>query len=425
MSKSLENMFSDNMESFFPFERKPKLAVAVSGGADSLALTILADNWVKKFCGSVIAITVDHSIRKESENEAKYVSSLLNDIEIEHRILKYLGATPKTRIQESARQYRYELLGKFCEDEKILHLLVGHHSSDQKETYLMRKWSKSGFIGLAGMSAVRELHSYRIIRPLLNFDPSALKIFLKKNKIRWIEDNSNSDEAFLRVKARKHLSKEPNVNQKKFAVERVSFEKKLNRWLACFAEVSQAGFVSIDFDEFRGLRDKYREYILSRAIVTVAGLNYPPSTPRLIEISNHFKNSINQKTLGGCLVLKKGNKLFCCREIRAKEPEVNIIDKETVIWDRRFRIKLSEFNKKSVKLLRLGRKGFDQLSNAGYYKVTCKVPKVAYMSLPALWERGKVVVVPQFGVKQGVQTEMIAVFSPLQPLVPPNFVVVN
>ena len=158
----LETEFSKNMDVFVPFEKKPKIGVAVSGGSDSLALILLAKNWVKKFGGSVIGITVDHSLRNSSFEEALSVERQLKKLDIQHKIIKYQGLIPKSRIQEVARNYRYKLLSEFCENNNIFHLLVGHHSLDQRETCLMRSWRDSGFIGMAGMSAIREFNSYRL-----------------------------------------------------------------------------------------------------------------------------------------------------------------------------------------------------------------------------------------------------------------------
>ena len=202
------------MENFFPFEKNPKICVAVSGGADSLALTLLTNYWVKKFNGSVIGVTIDHSLRDNSADEAQHVSKELEKFDINHQIIKYDGPKPKTRIQEIARKYRYQLLGDFCKRKNIYHLLVGHHSLDQKETCLMRSWRDSGFIGLAGMSAIIEFNSHRLLRPMLNIDPKELKKYLSDRQVIWVEDISNKNNFYLRVRAREHLVKNSwNLNR--------------------------------------------------------------------------------------------------------------------------------------------------------------------------------------------------------------------
>ena len=94
------------METFFPFEINPKIAVAVSGGSDSLALVLLAKNWTRIYGGSVIGVTVDHSLRDNSYKEALVVKRQLKKLKIQHEIIKYRGPKPKSKIQELARNYR-------------------------------------------------------------------------------------------------------------------------------------------------------------------------------------------------------------------------------------------------------------------------------------------------------------------------------
>ena len=421
----LEAKFSKNMDTFFPFEINPKIAVAVSGGSDSLALVLLAKNWTRIYGGSVIGVTVDHSLRDNSYKEALVVKRQLKKLKIQHEIIKYRGPKPKSKIQELARNYRYKLLANFCEKNNIFHLLVGHHSLDQKETCLMRSWRDSGFIGMAGMSAIREFNCFRLLRPILNLDPNDLKKYLLANKISWIEDESNKNNLFFRVKARNYLSENNWKVDKLVAKKRINFEKLMSKYFALNAEVNQLGFVKFNFNQFVKLKKEFREQILSRSIITVAGLEYPPSLKGLKRISDHFAKSFTSKTLGGCLIIKKSNNLFFIREIRNIEPKKIEIDNELMIWDRRFKIKMTKNYGKQLKLRRLGRKGFDQVTNAGYYNHQSDIPKEALLSLPALWEKDRVISIPNLGVSLYRDLDFTANFSPIQSLSPPGFAVVN
>ncbi|PPR78950.1 MAG: tRNA(Ile)-lysidine synthase [Alphaproteobacteria bacterium MarineAlpha2_Bin1] len=421
----LETEFSKNMDVFVPFEKKPKIGVAVSGGSDSLALILLAKNWVKKFGGSVIGITVDHSLRNSSFEEALSVERQLKKLDIQHKIIKYQGLIPKSRIQEVARNYRYKLLSEFCENNNIFHLLVGHHSLDQRETCLMRSWRDSGFIGMAGMSAIREFNSYRLLRPLLNFDHNDLKNYLLEKKITWIEDQTNKNNFFLRVKARKYLAGKNWSIDKLYAEKRIKFEKAISKFFALNAEVNDLGFVRFNLKQFLKLNRDFRQQILSRSIITVAGLEYSPSMRGLKRVSEHFTRFSNSKTLGGCLLIKKKGNLFCVREIRNIDPKQIEIDAESLLWDRRFKIKMTKSREKQLKLQRLGRKGFDQVTNAGYYNHCSNIPKVALLSLPALWDKDKVISIPNLGVSLYRDLDVTATFAPIQSLSPLGFAVVN
>jgi tRNA(Ile)-lysidine synthase len=92
------------------FETRPLIAVAVSGGPDSLALTILADRWAREHGGELIALTVDHRLRRESAEEAQTVGSWLVARGIAHHVLVWTDPKPVTGIQEAARAARYRLL---------------------------------------------------------------------------------------------------------------------------------------------------------------------------------------------------------------------------------------------------------------------------------------------------------------------------
>jgi tRNA(Ile)-lysidine synthase len=143
------------LESIGGFEARPVLAVAVSGGPDSLALVLLAEKWARQRGGQAWALTVDHGLRPESAAEARRVAFWLAARSIAHQILVWTGDKPASGIQEAARDARYRLLAEWCRTHGCLHLVAAHHREDQVETHLIRRRAGSGPDGLAGMSAVR------------------------------------------------------------------------------------------------------------------------------------------------------------------------------------------------------------------------------------------------------------------------------
>jgi hypothetical protein len=125
------------MAPFEPFEGAPAVAVAVSGGRDSLALALLAQEWAAARSGRIVGLIVDHALRPESAEEAATTVSLLGRHECEAEILRWSEAKPRTGLQEAARTARYRLLREACRRRGILHLLVAHHADDQAETVAM------------------------------------------------------------------------------------------------------------------------------------------------------------------------------------------------------------------------------------------------------------------------------------------------
>ena len=171
--------FDAAMAAFAPYEARPHLAVAVSGGSDSMALALLAHAWAKARGGQVTAITIDHGLRAGSDREAAQVDTWMRARGIDHEVLPWTGPKPATGRQRRARDARYALIDSCCQRRHILHVLLGHTADDQAETYLMRLCHQSRPDGLAGMSAVRELRHCRVLRPLLGISREDLRAMLR------------------------------------------------------------------------------------------------------------------------------------------------------------------------------------------------------------------------------------------------------
>ncbi|MEX2647596.1 MAG: tRNA lysidine(34) synthetase TilS, partial [Alphaproteobacteria bacterium] len=161
-----EAEFAGLMEACGPFEHSPLVAVATSGGADSLALALLAHDWAVRRGGRAIGLVVDHALRRESATEAAEVAAWLGAAGIEPVVLRWHGPKPCGGVQAAARGARYALLESWCRDAGVLHLLLGHQRDDQAETVLMRRRRRAG-PGLAGMAPTVETRDVRVTRPLL------------------------------------------------------------------------------------------------------------------------------------------------------------------------------------------------------------------------------------------------------------------
>ncbi|HZQ01322.1 MAG TPA: tRNA lysidine(34) synthetase TilS [Reyranella sp.] len=273
--------FAALMAPFAPFERNPELAVAVSGGRDSLSLALLAHEWAQKRGGRVIGLIVDHALRDESAEEAQSTRELLRRQAIESEILRWSGAKPARGIQEAARAARYRLLLDACRRRGILHLLLAHHADDQAETIAMRAVRDSGPDGLAGMAALGEQAEARVLRPVLPVARSRLTATLEARGITWIEDPSNSDPRFERVRLRRDGAiRLPSSGEA--GVERARRETALAKVAADLLEVDDpGGNVAVDRAAFNRLSREMRLGLLSRLVQAVGGGDYPPRRERL------------------------------------------------------------------------------------------------------------------------------------------------
>ena len=184
---------------------KDKFAVALSGGPDSLALAFVAK------CFSILNkidikyYLVDHKLRKESSQEAKKVFLLLKKFNIHFKILTWRGVKPKSNIQAIARNKRYSLLINQCKKDKINYLTLGHHSDDVYENFLIRLLRGSGLKGLTsfGKNSEYKQNEVKLLRPFINLDKKDL-IFLSNKVFNfYVEDPSNLNDNFKRIRIRK------------------------------------------------------------------------------------------------------------------------------------------------------------------------------------------------------------------------------
>ncbi|MBP5343721.1 MAG: tRNA lysidine(34) synthetase TilS [Alphaproteobacteria bacterium] len=201
MSFVINNAFDSLMaEANLPVH--PTLVVGVSGGADSLYLTLILNEWIKKHSGKLLAVTVDHALRPGSAKEAEAVHQFLSRHAILHEILVWAGDKPKTRIEEKARVKRYQLLCDFCKEQQADALCLAHHQEDQAETFFLRLTRSSGLKGLASMRFQSMQNGVKILRPLLTTSKKNIVETLRKKHIPWFEDSMNYDPSFERVRWR-------------------------------------------------------------------------------------------------------------------------------------------------------------------------------------------------------------------------------
>ena len=198
----IEAAFAAEMAALRPFESAPTLAVAVSGGADSMALAWLADNWARGQGGRVVALSVDHRLRPSSAEEATLTIARLQRHGIEGEVLRLDGLTIGPDLAARARVARYAALEAACARQGILHLLVGHHAGDQAETIAMRMLAGSAADGLAGMAKLVVRNAVRVLRPLLGVAPEDLRNALRAIGWSWLEDPSNHDPRWQRARLR-------------------------------------------------------------------------------------------------------------------------------------------------------------------------------------------------------------------------------
>ena len=146
------------------------------------------------------AVTVDHGLRAESAAEAEFVAAACAKIGVSHETLKWNRSQSTGNLQDQARRGRYGLIARWAQGRRITHIALGHTADDQAETFLMNLARGSGIDGLAGMRHRWSDDGITWTRPFLLQDRADLRAWLSRRGIAWVDDPSNEDTAYQRVK---------------------------------------------------------------------------------------------------------------------------------------------------------------------------------------------------------------------------------
>jgi tRNA(Ile)-lysidine synthase len=408
------------------FERRPLIAVATSGGPDSLALAILADRWARGCDGRMSALIVDHRLRPESTAEAATVAAWLAARGIDRTILTWDGDKPAAGIQEVAREARYELLSEWCVARGCLHLLTAHHREDQAETYWIRRRAGSGVDGLAGMSAVRDLKGLRLVRPLLAVAKARLAATLNDEGQGYLSDPSNRDPTFERSRLRMEKGESTDAALVEVAMNakvRIERERSVAALLARASSLHPAGFALLDAAPIiaageLGVR------ALGRLAVTIGGARYPLRRDRLARLCTALSGTpARPRTLGGCRFVPWRGRWLVLRETARAAPPMPVGPGSTIVWDRRFTASLLP-GAEPATLSYLGANGVTELRATGASRDTA-LPRLAHPALPAIRDAAGVVAVPHLDYRRSTGWILPTLrFCPASPLTGAGFQIV-
>jgi tRNA(Ile)-lysidine synthase len=410
--------FSSWMAHLAPFEPAPNLAVAVSGGRDSMALVLLADAWARAQGGQVYAITVDHGLRPESAAEACSVAQWMQAHAIAHDILPWTSPVTGAGLEAAARNARYHLLEKMCRERGILHLLVGHHRDDQAETLEMRRQRGSGVVGLAGMAAIREMAHARVLRPLLTVSRERITATLVDRGQDWIEDASNSDLRFERARLRQQIAPgAPGADVGLAGQRRFDHEQAVASLAARAVAVDPAGDMTIDAALFRDVEAGVSRSLLANVITSVSGGIYPPRGARLSRLWENITRGRVERagTLGGCVIRPRhGGLIVVSREV-AGIAKAQPVTSRALCWDGRFQVIAEIPATPGLCVDALGTAGAKHPDGAGHQAYQRLAPDVR-AALPALYVEGELVARPRFsGPAKGLDGCLVR-FAPQKPL---------
>ncbi|NWH07291.1 MAG: tRNA lysidine(34) synthetase TilS [Alphaproteobacteria bacterium] len=337
----------------FPF------GMAVSGGPDSVLLMHLGAAYAKaRGQRAPLVFTVDHRLRPASSGEAAMVDIAAQALSLRHETLVWKGAKPAHGLQEAARAARYRLLNAAARRHGLVDMLLGHTADDQAETFLMRLARGAGVDGLAAMQASVRLDGLapdiRLLRPLLGVSRARVLADLEAMGVSFVQDPSNADPRFERVRMRALLEAMAEAGISATAIARsagrlsrarAALEAATQVLGAAAAQVSPLGSVALDIAPFAAAREELRVRLLQWILKTVSGGGDACDDADLAHLAERLcAPGFKGATLGGTRLLPKrqGGLMLFLREGAAIAPAAAPLRPGTpLLWDGRFLLTLS------------------------------------------------------------------------------------
>src|SRR5215471_3109604 len=392
------------------------VALAVSGGSDSVAMMALFADWLVQQGGDRrrhTVLTVDHHLRPGSAAEARMVAERAAALGFRHVVLEWQDPKPSTGLQAAARDARYRLMCDYLAAHGMTTLLVAHTRDDQAETLLMRLARGSGLDGLAAMAQARELEvrqgsgALRVVRPLLGLSKVRLQATLEARGIAWIEDPSNAEPAFERTRWRAlrrdleaaGLSSEMlALSARRLQRARAALEAITDAQCAepGFVHTDPSGAFRIDRQRLRKAPEEIALRLIGRCIAAAGGLPEPVPLAGLEPVVARVwgggpGDADGSWTLARAQIQARGNAIAIEREPgRIPPPVATVAGGAKLLWDGRFRVEIARAFDGRLEVRALARAGLAELKRRG--RAVKASP--ALLLAPAFWRADELLAVP-------------------------------
>ncbi len=336
---------------FAPAAGESAIGIAVSGGADSLALMLLAHRWASTTGRPrLVVYSVDHRLRPEAAAEVSMVLDVARRLGLDSRGIAWTTTKPDSGLQEAARSARYRLIAEAMAEDGVGMLLTAHHRSDQAETVLMRLAHGSGIEGLKGMTALSQVEGVRVFRPFLDVDRGALRRVVTDAGITPAEDPSNIDSSYERVRWRQLM---PQLSELGLDADTLTaFAERMAETDKVVAQLAEAAFSElVQLDGFGAARIEHPGFVAlgsavgTRVLGRVLNIVGGRQKPRVLGPVERLRTQIAERslpraaTLCGCVVRLKDETVAIAREPgRSLPPDALVAPGCELVWDERFRI---------------------------------------------------------------------------------------
>ncbi|MDO5632092.1 MAG: tRNA lysidine(34) synthetase TilS [Paracoccus sp. (in: a-proteobacteria)] len=314
----------------------PAVGIALSGGGDSTALLHMAHGWGRG--RRLMAATVDHGLRPESAAEARAAQKTAESLGIAHVTLLWQRDTTEGNLMANARDARLRLLSGWARHNDLSAVLLGHTQDDQAETLLMRLARGAGVDGLAAMAEWRDAFGVRWLRPMLRVSRASLRDWLTERNLRWIDDPSNDNDDFDRIRIRKAMAalqldaaalaqSAQNIAQARDALAYYAAQ-------TAGEAVADRGSLILPRAPFRHSPPEVQRRLAVAAARWITGADYPPRRATVAHALAALAAG-SRVTLDGALFCPTGDRI---RVIREPAAAMRAPANDAPVWDNRWRI---------------------------------------------------------------------------------------
>ncbi|KMW59481.1 tRNA(Ile)-lysidine synthetase [Candidatus Rhodobacter oscarellae] len=357
------------------------------------------------------AVTVDHKLRPEAAEEAVFVAKTCADLGVPHTTLSWEHGDITGNLQDQARRARYRLIAEWAHAHNIAHVALGHTVDDQAETVLMKLARSAGVDGLAGMSRSFEQDGVRFERPLLSFSRQDLRACLQRNNLGWVEDPSNTDERFDRVKARNVLAMLAPLGIDAERLGAVAHNAAMAKWALDHYMRQEAGTLvqeeSGDLILTRSPKlpvpQEIERRLLVQAIQWVSGADHPVRYSALVSMDAAFIQA-DTHTLSGCLLRLDASNGILNQKLRITREHNAVKDltaRTDEIWDGRW--VLEGPHAPDLEIRALGEDGLRQVTDWR----DSGMPRVSLLSSPGVWRGAELISAPIAGYLNGWRAKLV------------------
>ena len=373
------------------------IGVAISGGGDSLALMLALHQITEARGQQLEAMTVDHGLRAEAAAEADYARRLCQSLSIPHATARWTGWNGDGNLQNAAREGRYRLIAEWAKRRDLTCVCIGHTLDDVAETFVMRLARESGADGLARMASDFMRNDVRFLRPMLSIPREELRQFLKQHKIDWVEDPSNDNEDFDRVRVRRALAvfKDLGISAENLAAvsENMSQVREVLKTqvqsIGKQIVEQDRGDLVIDRSGFLDLHFELRRRLLNDALSWISPVSYPLRR-NVISDLNEAIEAQRTFSCNGCLIQSSAKEIRILREFNAVRELVEFAP----AWDRWV---LEGPWTMGLKVTALGEPALAGVEN---WRAS-GLSRQSLMASPAVWKGETLVAAPLAGVGEG------------------------